>query len=168
MRTLIVGLGNPILGDDGVGWRIAQSLQENVALPPDVEVICLALGGISLMEALVGYERVILVDSITTHRAPNGTVTLHKLAEFENPAYGHMSSAHDTSLQNALKIGRELGAQLPEEIMVVAIEAEKVYDFSEELTPTVAAAIPKSVEMIQKILSTGNPSNPHDTDHAYN
>jgi hydrogenase maturation protease len=52
LKTLVVGLGNPILGDDGVGWKVAEELQKSGILPSDVDVICLALGGISLMEDL--------------------------------------------------------------------------------------------------------------------
>ena len=61
---MVIGLGNPILGDDGVGWRVAEEIARNTINQPDVEVDCASLGGLSLMERLTGYERVILVDSI--------------------------------------------------------------------------------------------------------
>ena len=63
-RTIVVGLGNPILGDDGVGWRVAQAVQ---ALAPEADVECQALGGLSLMERLVGYQRAIIVDLSLIH-----------------------------------------------------------------------------------------------------
>lgn len=165
LKTLVVGLGNPILGDDGIGWRIAETLQEDKNLPADTEVTCLALGGISLMEALIGYERVILIDSILTRQAPIGNVSVHELDDFDNLSYGHLTAAHDTSLQNALKIGHELGAQLPEEITVVVIEAQKVYDFSEQLSPEVAAAIPKAISIIRTLLVTASQPQQDDLDH---
>jgi hydrogenase maturation protease len=158
LKTLIVGLGNPILGDDGIGWKIAQELQNSGVLPSDVDVSYMEVGGISLMEALVGYEKAIIIDAIVTHQNPIGTVCSFNLDELANPSAGHLTSAHDTSLQNAIQIGRDLGAQLPDEIIVVAIESQKVYDFSEELSPQVSASIPVAMRITQGILSVIYPS----------
>jgi hydrogenase maturation protease len=152
VNTIVIGLGNPILGDDGVGWQIAQRLQQRSDFPSDIEVDCLSLGGISLMERLIGYDRAILIDSFVTHSNPIGTLLCFSLDQLPTHALGHTYSAHDTTLQNALKIGQDLGAQLPKEIMVVAVEAQNVYDFSEQLTPEVAAAIPNAVQMIIELL----------------
>ena len=149
---MVVGLGNPILGDDGVGWKVAEELQKSGNLPVDVDVICLALGGISLMESLEGYQKAILIDAIQTSQAPIGSVRVFNLEGMANPYSGHLSSAHDTSLQNALRIGRDLGVQLPLEIIVITIEAEKVYEFSEELSTPVLAAVPQAVEWVEKLI----------------
>jgi hydrogenase maturation protease len=152
VKTIVVGLGNPILGDDGVGWQIAGQVQQHSDFPPDVDIDFLSVGGISLMERLIGYERAILIDSFVTNENPIGTLKCFSLDELPNRALGHTYSAHDTTLQNALKIGQELGAQLPKEITVVAVEAQNVYDFSEHLTPTVAAAVPHAVQAIIDLL----------------
>jgi hydrogenase maturation protease len=157
VKTLVVGLGNPILGDDGVGWQIAHELQQIEKIPSDVNIECLALGGISLMESLIGYDRAILIDTIVTHQAPLGSVNHYNLQDLPDRVSGHMSSAHDTSLQNALKIGHSLGAQLPEDISVVTIESQYVYVFSENLTPQVAAAIPVAIKIIMDLLIESYP-----------
>lgn len=143
-RTLIVGLGNPILGDDGVGWHVVEAIKpylKNSAIETD----CLATGGLSLMERLIGYDRVILVDAMNTASQPVGTVRVFPLSELPNPQAGHISSAHDTSLQKALEVARELGERLPDEIYVVAIEAQRVHDFSDELSPELRAALQPAV-----------------------
>jgi hydrogenase maturation protease len=152
VKTIIVGLGNPILGDDGVGWQVASRLQQVKELPPDVSIDNLAVGGISLMEAMIGYDRAIIVDSIVTEQAPIGDVNLHHLDDLPKPASGHTSSAHDATLPEALKMGKALGAQLPEEISIVTIESHKVYEFSDELTPDVEAAVPRAVGIILDLL----------------
>ncbi len=152
MKTLVIGLGNPILGDDGVGWQIASELQKIEQLPTDVTVENLAVGGISLMEALIDFDQAFVVDAIVTHKAPIGKVSLFKLEDFPNPNSGHMGSAHDTSLMDALQMGRSLGVKLPGDIRVVTIESQKVYEFSEELTPSVKAAIPEAVRIILDLL----------------
>ena len=152
MKTLVVGLGNPILGDDGIGWQIAQKLQQLKEIPSDVTIECLAIGGISLMEALIDFDRAILIDAIITHQVPIGRVSCYKLGDLPNLNTGHMTSAHDTSLVDALQLGKSLGAHLPEDISVVTVEAHKVYDFSEEMTSAVAAAVPLALKIIQELL----------------
>ncbi len=150
--SIVLGLGNPLLGDDGVGWRVAEKCAERIAGMPNVEVDCFARGGLSLMERLIGYDRAILIDAINTGGKPTGTVACLRLEELQNPNAGHLASAHDATLQTALEMGRALGAQLPRAVMVVAVEAENVYDFSEELSPLVAAAVPRAVELVMTLL----------------
>jgi hydrogenase maturation protease len=104
------------------------------------------------MERLVGYDRAVLIDAITTGKQPTGSVSLYKLEDLPDLSAGHTGSAHDTSLQNALKLGQSMGVQLPTEVVVVGIEAQSVYEFSEVLSPPVAAAIPQAVQMVMELL----------------
>jgi hydrogenase maturation protease len=173
-KTLIIGLGNPILGDDGVGWVVAQEVEKiliepsSLALPPlsaelrgkwgekdgSLKIECLALAGISLMEQMVGYQRVILIDSLNTGQHDQGEVVTFSLDSLEDLLHGHSASAHDLSLKGALKLGRSMGADLPkdEDIQIVAIEAAHVYDFTEELTPEIIAAVPIAVQKVLSLL----------------
>lgn len=153
VKILVIGLGNPILGDDGVGWRVAEALLNHPDLPPNVEIDFLAVGGITLMERLVGYERVILIDAIVTHQYPIGSVVCFDLKDLPYPDIGHMGSAHDTTLPKALQLGTQLGAILPNEISIIAVESQNVFDFSEELTPPVEAAVQKAVQMVLNLIN---------------
>jgi hydrogenase maturation protease len=63
-------------------------------------------------------------------------------------AASHLSSAHDTDLPTAIQVGRSMGAELPEQILVVAIEAEINYDFSESLSQPVAKAVPQAANLV--------------------
>ncbi len=166
--VLIIGLGNPILGDDGAGWRVAEQVAQRFNCLPailnktnpcpgpvdaaQVEVDCLSVGGLTLMERMIGYERVIIVDALETGQYPTGSVVKFSLAELPERALGHLCSAHDTTLQNALRVGKSMGAELPEEILVVGIEAAQVVDFSEQLTPDVLNAIPVAVEQVMELI----------------
>jgi len=150
-KTLVVGLGNPILGDDGVGWRVAEAVKTAV---PHVHVEYLALGGLSLMERLIGYDRVIIIDSIQTENGRVGDVSTFPLQALPDLSAGHTTAVHDTSLQTAIALGRQMGAPLPDDIMIVGIEAARVYDFSDELTPEVEAAVPQAVTAVLKLLQT--------------
>lgn len=153
MTTLLIGLGNPILGDDGVGWQVVQAVE--AALPPGsgVEVDYLSLGGLSLMERLVGYRRAIIVDSIQTGAGEVGQVHVFNLDALPDQSAGHTTAAHDTSLQTALALGRRMGASLPQEVVVVGVEARRVYDFSEELSDQIAAAIPAARAAVFSLLA---------------
>lgn len=156
MKTLVIGLGNPILGDDGVGWRVVEEIARQTATQPEVEVDCVSLGGLSLMERLTGCKRVILVDTIFTGEKPIGTVSQFALSDIPDLTSGHSASAHDTSLHNALNVGRSVKIPLPrdEDVLIVAIEAENVYDFSETLSPPVEAAVPLAVGAVLQLIQT--------------
>ena len=155
---LIIGLGNPILGDDGVGWRVAEEVNAFLQKDPErsklpqLEIDTLSVGGLGLMERMVGYDHVILIDAMLTGEAEPGTVTKHHLNDLPNRAWGHLTSSHDTTLQNALEVGRRMDSHIPECIQIIAIEAENKFVFSEDLSPPVANAVPLAVEEVLKLL----------------
>jgi len=103
---------------------------------------------------LTGAERVILIDSIFTGNKAVGTVSQFSLEEIPDLTAGHSASAHDTSLRTALNLGRSMHIDLPEDgnVIIVAIEAEAVYDFSQELSPAVAAAVPIAVKAVLDLI----------------
>jgi hydrogenase maturation protease len=157
-RTVVIGLGNPVLGDDGVGWRVADEVERRLAarLPaaddPKVEIERLGVGGLRLMECLTGYETAILIDAAEFPDRPAGEVRSCPFEDLADHAAGHLDSAHDASLRTALALGRKLGASLPEAIHAVTIQASQTLDFGEELTPEVAAAIPAATDAVLQLI----------------
>jgi len=162
---LIAGLGNPILGDDGVGWHVAEevSIQTGIQLgdaplplsaPEKITIECFALAGFSLMERLTGYDKVILIDALNTGQHAQGEVVTFTLDELVDLTFGHSASAHDVSLKTALRVGRDMDISLPDDkdVYIVAIEAKHVYEFSEELTSPIAAAVPAAVIQVLKLI----------------
>jgi hydrogenase maturation protease len=159
-RTIVVGLGNPVLGDDGVGWHVADEVErrlEGVASPGrrivDVQVERLGVGGLRLMEFLTGYDAAILVDAAEFPDRPAGEVRSCALADLPDRAAGHLDSAHDASLRTALDLGRKLGASLPSTIYAVTIQARSTDEFGEELSPEVAAAVPVAADAVMTLLA---------------
>jgi len=151
-RTLVIGLGNPLVSDDSVGLRIARELRARLAHRSDVDVTEDYWGGLRLMERMIGYRRAIVVDAICSG-APPGTI--HHLTT-DSLATQRSASAHDVNLPTALAFGRQAGAVLPADIDVrlVGIEALDVVNFSEQCTPDVAAAIPRAVEEVVRLVET--------------
>ena len=158
---MIFGLGNPLLGDDGVGWAIAHEVQSRLVLVQKdlevksnfrVQIDSLSLGGLSLMERLAGCQKAILIDAIVTGKHPMGTVLQFEIEDLPATNIGHLSSAHDVSLPIALEVGRSMGVPLPQKIMIVAVESQIVYEFSEELSAPVAAAVPEATKLVMQLL----------------
>lgn len=152
-KTLVIGLGNPILGDDGAGWHIAkaaESLCKSTECENAVKFENAASGGLALMEQMVGYEKVIIADSIITPEGQVGAIHSKPLSALPNLRTAHSNSSHDVSLQAALETGRKMKLELPEDVWVVAVEIQPTYTFSEKLSDPVAAAVPEAAELIQK------------------
>lgn len=150
-KLLIIGLGNPILTDDAVGWRVAHALREtlrakdNGSLSTSVEIIEACLGGLSLAEMMVDYTRAIVIDAIMTRDGIPGTIYQLKLTDL--PGTLNTASAHDTNLATALHTLRRFGAVVPADsaVDIIAVEAQEVMSFSETCTPAVEASIASAV-----------------------
>jgi hydrogenase maturation protease len=148
-RTLVLGLGNPILSDDSVGVHVARAVQALLPAEAGIDVQEASLGGLTLMESMFGYTRVILIDAIRVPDFQPGEVRRLTLDDLETlTPTQHSASPHDASLPTAIAAGRQLGLPLPEEIIIFAIQVENVTDFGEQMTPAVAAAVPKVVEAV--------------------
>lgn len=153
MKTLIIGLGNPILTDDGVGVKVAQELENTIDLDthPELTITEASVGGLRLMEAMLDYDLVVLIDAYYLKPDQTRPGKIHKLSLDDlrsvTPTQ-HSTSAHDTSLVTALDAAEEMGYQIPKDYLIYAVEVENIIDFSETPTPAVADAIPIVRDMI--------------------
>lgn len=145
MTTLVVGLGNPLRGDDGVGPLVADAFARSLPPGADVEVDEVPEGGLRLMERLLGYDAAILVDAVRSGAHPVGSVLL---LEVDDLPTEHAVSSHDLSLTAALGLARSLGLEVPVRLPIVAVEVEKVTEFCAECTPEVAGAVPAAVAAV--------------------
>ncbi len=152
MKTLVIGLGNPVLRDDGAGIYAARLVSAALPSNSSVEVIEASVGGIALMENMVGYESVILIDSLWADESQAGQVLTFDAGYL--PQTLNTASTHDADLPTALAVGRLLGASLPrdEYIQIVAITAHDVLDFGEMPSARVAAAIPEAAARVLALL----------------
>ncbi len=149
MKTIIIGLGNPILADDSVGIKTARAISSRIN-HPDIQVTEAYAGGIRLMELMAGYERAVIIDAMITGNYEPGYIC--RLSMDDLSGSKNLLCAHDTSLLAALEIGKIGGLHLPSEITLWGIEAKDVENYTEELTMEVARAVPKAVDAILKDL----------------
>jgi hydrogenase maturation protease len=125
---------------------VVRELEARLAGRVGVEVSEDYWGGLRLMERMVGYDQVIVVDAMRTGE-PTGSV--RRFAP-DSVATQRSASSHDVNLPTALRLGRMTGAPLPpdERIVLIGIEAQDVGTFGEQLTPAVEQAIPQAVDLV--------------------
>jgi hydrogenase maturation protease len=153
-KTLILGMGNSLLSDDGVGLCVAAELKSRLD-QSDVTIMETSVAGLSLLDLLVGYDRAIIIDAIQTVGGKAGQIYRLDPEAFDTTR--RTISPHDVNFTTALEFGKKLGLPLPQEIVIFAIEASDVSTFSEECTPEVKQAIPTCVEtVIQEIRRNPN------------
>ena len=150
MKTLVLGLGNPILTDDGIGVLVAEQVRARLPEDTPIDISEVSVGGLTLMETMIGYDRVILVDALQfLDGCSPGKIHRMTLEDLQaiSPTQ-HSASPHDASLVTALETGHRMGLKLPREVTIFAIEVENVMDFSDRPTPAVAAVIPQVTEAV--------------------
>jgi hydrogenase maturation protease len=146
---LILGLGNPILSDDRVGLEVARAL--HARLPAGsalLEEAC--VGGMELLHVLEGHRRVVIIDAYD----PGPRLAPGELAELtldELDSVHTALSPHTAGLRQCIELGRLCGLPMPEEVRVFVVGTREVRTFSEQLTPGVAAAIPRIVEELARL-----------------
>ena len=144
-KTLILGMGSPILGDDGVGVEVANRIRENID-EESVDVVEVSASGLELLDIICGYEKLIVIDSINTEGDQVGE--LHRLACSDLDPTIRPSMRHQVNFATTLEVGRRLHMGVPEAIAIYAIGIKDATIFREGCTPEVERAIPRIVETI--------------------
>ena len=142
VRTIILGVGNPICGDDAVGLHVMQHLRQHIG-DPDVTMEEALTGGLPLVERLVGYDRAIIIDSIRDGNAEEGDVRRLTPDAFASTTDSH---PHGIDFGTALSYLNKISDEVPD-IMVIGIVIGEC-KLVEQLSPAVAAAVPCAVEMV--------------------
>ncbi|MGA1236057.1 MAG: hydrogenase maturation protease [Limisphaerales bacterium] len=151
-RTLVLGLGNDILRDDGVGLVIVRELAKKYAGRGDIEVCETMEMGLALLDFMVGFERVILVDSIQTGRVAPGVLHVVDVGGWRELSG---STPHFLGVGETLALGRQLGLDMPADVQVVAVEVEDPFALGTDLTLAVAGAVEPAVGRVSRLLEMG-------------
>lgn len=140
-RTVVIGLGNPVRADDSVGLAVIRELREQLTGTEGVELVELWAGGLRLVEAMVGFDRAVVVDAMCTGQVAPGT--FRRLALGDLGATRTTTCSHDTSLPTALEMWKRMEAPVPEDLTIWGIEIQDTETFSEGLSNPVARAVPR-------------------------
>jgi len=150
-EIIILGMGNKLFGDDGVGIVIAEKLKVFLANIPQIKVEETNWGGFRIIDLLSGYKTAIIIDALRTGKEPAGFI--HKLDYKDLIHSVRMVSFHDVNFATAVEFAREINIPMPKDISVYAVEINEADYFSEELTKEVDATVDVC---IQKILNEIN------------
>ncbi|RXG63775.1 hydrogenase maturation protease [Candidatus Atribacteria bacterium 1244-E10-H5-B2] len=147
-KTLFLGIGNTIRGDDGIGIYIAEEIKKKlVNKKNNVTVISTETAGLNLLELIVGYCKLIIVDSIQVNK-DNELGHIYELEVNQiNSSNSHFNS-HDIDFSKLFKIGKKLGIKLPKEIKIYGIGIFLVKGFGQKCNPRLHEMIPGIAQYI--------------------
>jgi hydrogenase maturation protease len=152
-RTLVLGLGNEIVSDDGFGPAVAQACRGALAGRPDVTVETASVAGFHLLDLFAGYDRVLIVDVVQTGAHPPGTLLIWPVSKSSEART--LGGSHQTDLETTLSLGRAIGMLLPETLAVLVAEALDLLTIQEALSPAIAAAVPRAAALVRGWVETG-------------
>ena len=145
-HILVLGVGNTLLKDEGVGVHVARRLQA-MDLPDDVEVIEGGVLGLDLLDHMEEREKIVVVDAVDGGEMP-GTVYRLTRAEIEQSVTRCLTSLHEMDLPKVFATADLMGIQI--EPVIIGVEPKDMNMGYDELTPEVEAAIPRVIEMVLK------------------
>lgn len=147
-RILILGIGNILLKDEGVGVRVAEKMKE-LSLPPDVEVIDGGTGGLDLVYCIEGREKVVVVDAVKAGSPPG---TLFRFTDKDLAGKkGFIRSAHGIDFSDVVAVSNFLGSK-PSQIIFLGIEPEDL-SIGMELSAKIEKMIPVLINLVFKEIS---------------
>jgi hydrogenase maturation protease len=145
--VLILGVGNLLLKDEGIGVHVARKLMD-MDLPPYVEVVEGGTSGFDLLDDIEGRGKVVVVDTVQAGQPPG---TLYRLSreDIEDRPKQRLS-LHDIDMTDLLKLSDLLGVKKPAEVIIIGVEPKDMETASMELSPEVEAQISKVIELVMK------------------
>ncbi|MFZ5906216.1 MAG: hydrogenase maturation protease [Nitrospirota bacterium] len=147
---LVLGIGNILLKDEGIGVRVAEQMMK-MSLPPDVEVMDGGVGGLNLLDYIEARKKVIVVDTVKAGTAPG---TLFRFTDRDlSDKKGFIRSAHGIDFSDVIAAAGYLGTK-PDAIVFIGIEPETL-DASLELSPKMAEMIPVLINLVMKEIARG-------------
>lgn len=135
----IFGIGNLLLGDDGVGPAVISYLEAQRLVPPGVTIADLGPPSLNLVNHLAGYDRVIFVDAVPADEPP-GTVRRYTREQITGTAPGTGGSPHEPAINDALAL-LDYAGDAPKDVVLVGI-VPGTFDGGIALSPAVAGAVP--------------------------
>ncbi len=149
MKTRVIGLGNTLLTDDGVGVYVAREISRRLSengLRDVADVVETEVAGFALMELIAGWDRVTLVDSVQFDGVAPGTVLRLEPQDLHTSL--RIRSVHEIDLPTVLELGHKLGLDIPRQVTIFGIQAEDACTFGEHLTAAGAKGVEAAVELV--------------------
>ncbi|MDP2917271.1 MAG: hydrogenase maturation protease [Dehalococcoidia bacterium] len=137
MNTIVMGIGNPILTDDGVGIRVAQFIKQE---KPHLEIIETCEAGLALLDHMVDCDRLVIIDSIKVAKGKPGELFELEIKDLKPTT--DFSMSHGVDLAAAFEVGRGLGFRMPQHVSIYAVNVKDNTNFGEGCTRDIEKKIP--------------------------
>jgi hydrogenase maturation protease len=154
MRALVIGIGNPLAGDDGVGIRAIAQLRKAIS-DERISLVESERGGLDLLDLLEGHRVALVIDAALTGTKPPGTISSFRIRK--PIAVEPLPSLHTIGFRTVLAFGTTMGMNLPEEVTVYTVEARDIETFHEGCTPEVEGAIQNLTNILVRELRKSLP-----------
>jgi hydrogenase maturation protease len=148
-RILVLGLGNDLLTDDAVGLRVARAAGARLGGRPDAVVRETMEMGLALLDEIVGFESLVVVDAIQTGRAPAGRIHEFGAGELDGR---RLSAPHFLGIAETLFLGQRLGLPMPRRVRVVAVEVGDPFTLGTQMTAAVEAAVEEAAARVARLV----------------
>ena len=145
MKTIILGIGNSILSDDGVGIHVVREVKKRIK-NINITVDEAMTGGMNLLDLIIGYDKAIIIDAVKSKDDEHGFVRRIPISNFNTM---HSCNPHDVSLIEAIKMAKKLGEKrIPKQIIIIGIMMKELpCEFGEILSDEIQATVPKAIEL---------------------
>jgi len=158
-KTLVLGLGNDLYGDDGIGLHVVRELRRRLdedeqlsKIFASVDLLECSLTGLSLLDVIIGYDDLIIIDTIKRVAPVTGRITLmteEDIRSIPGP------SPHYVSIPQTIAIGRQLNQKVPDRIQILAVESKNMFVLGEGLTDKMKETLPELVERTIALVQQG-------------
>jgi len=145
-KVLVLGIGNEILTDDGIGLKLLEDLEKK-GIPAGADFVKATVGGLEILDLISGYKSVVFLDAIRTANGVPGTVYVMDLSDFSETL--HLSNLHDISFIQAIKLGKTLGYSLPAAMHILAVEIVEDLVFSNQFTEAIESRYPEILARVE-------------------
>ena len=149
MKIGVIGVGNILLMDEGVGPKVVEILQKNYKFEPEIEIIDGGTLGLDLLPYIEKFKKILLIDIVDFHKEP-GYIGILRGEEIP-PYLKTKLSLHHVGVQDLLEIARLMG-MMPEELVLVGIQPETI-DMGLDLSDTIADKIIELISEVFKVLN---------------
>ena len=144
-KILILGIGNEILKDDGIGPKLIKDLQKE-SFPKRICFKSSSMGGLEILEMIREFHTVLILDAIKTKEGKPGDVYYFNPSDFHETM--HLSNLHDVNFITAIELAKKIKLSIPETIHIIAIEIVEDLEFGHSLSPELEEKYPEILERV--------------------
>jgi len=148
-KILVLGMGNDILSDDGIGPKLVNDLSDMLS-NPDITFDTACCGGLEIMEHIKGFIKVVFIDAIRTRNGEPGNVYYFSPSDFRETS--HLSNLHDINFLTSLNLANALELDMPSDLHIIAVEIVEDMEFSEKLTLPLREKYPAILKEVHDLI----------------